>query len=394
MSHQRSAARLALAALGATAALVGPLGCRRLPRAEDPAGQQAAQLERDGRLRLRARTDLAVCDAALLFAREGYLGRSASDRTWARRGERLASRWGARCQSLQERFWASYEGCASPIQGRELETFVYWDQARVAAFQQYGLPNVAVAMSTGRNRWQTSCPADFAAVTAQEAVFQAQAPLPVPITVAAAPVAGGAPAAATVAATLSPEAQQALYDAVVAMAHGQYQQALVALQALEAAGQMPIITFNIAVCLDQLGQSDEAIAAYRQVATDPTFGPRAEARIGLLGGGAEAPGEPSADATSTARAEFERGLALAAEGSYEEAISAFNRSYAAVPHPRTILNIAISYHRLGQIDAAISHYQLVVDDQALEAGLRQSAMQAIEELTRARGAVAGSPATP
>jgi len=356
MTHRTMARRarwIAWAAAVALLALMGPFGCRRRPPV-DTAGQQAMQSERDGRVRLREGTSLAVCDAALHFARERHLGRTSSDSRWARRGERYVARWAPECQEHVERFWARYEGCATPIHGREPETFHYWDQARVLAYQQYAMPGVAVAISGGRTRWQQACPADYAAAVAQEAALRVQAPLPVPVTVAPS---GAASTAAPTAAAPSAEAQQALYQAVMAMANGQYQQALTALQTLHAAGATPIITFNIAVCHDQLGQRDEALAAYQQVATDTTFGPRAAARVRILGGETAAPSE---DTTVRAREEFQRGLQLAEAGSYQQAIEAFNRSYAAVPHPRTIMNIAISYHRLGRTDAAISHYQLVV----------------------------------
>ena len=372
---------LALLVLAMTTALAGSLGCRRRPPV-DSAATQARQAERDARVLIRSGTDLAVCDSTLLFGRERYLGQQSTDSRWASRGEHYVVRWAPRCRARIESFWAAHQGCATPIQGREAATFVYWDQTRMAAFQQYGMPEVAQAMAVGRARWQQTCPPDFQAAAAQEPMLAAQMPAPVPVTAVA----------ATATAEVGPtEAQRRLYGAVVFMANGQYDQALVELRALHAATPTAIVTFNIAVCHDQLGQTAEAVAAYQQVASDPTFGPRAQARVAILAGGP--PPSVTDQVRETARVEFERGLELAQAGQPAQAIEAFNRSYAAVPHPRTVLNIAVSYHRLGQIDAAISHYQLVVEDPSLEEEMRRTARDAIRELAGQAPSPAPQPPT-
>jgi len=361
----RRIAAVSLVLVIASAVLGGTVACRRGGR--DEASRQARQAEQDGRRRISDETAVGVCDGTLLFARERHLGGTAGDQRWRQRGETLVTRWAPQCQQLVDQFWSSYQGCATPMAGREVETLVFWDAARIAAFTQYGVPAVAAAMTNGRSRWQQSCPADYQAVVAQEAALQAQVPLPVPLTGAPPTDTTGAPA----------EAQQRLFQAVSFMAHGQYQEALTELQALHASAPSPMVTFNIAVCHDQLGQTEPAVAHYQQVASDPTFGPRAQSRIAILGGESMTPSE---DATRTAGEEFQRGLELAEAGSFREAIAAFNRSYGAVPHPRTILNIAVSHHRLGEVEAAISHYQLVVDDEQLEPEMRRTAMEAIQEL--------------
>lgn len=67
-----------------------------------------------------------------------------------------------------------------------------------------------------------------------------------------------------------------------------------------------------------------------------------------------ASGEPQATAEAThARALFERGLQLTAEGRHAEAAESFERSYGHYPRASTALNWAIVLHRLGRSREAL-----------------------------------------
>jgi hypothetical protein len=102
---------------------------------------------------------------------------------------------------------------------------------------------------------------------------------------------------------------------------------------------------------------------------------------------AQAPNEPTADATSAtpeaqARALFERGLAAAEAGAHADALIHFERSFELVPRASTAFNVAVQHARLGRPTASLraldSLHELapseadVRDADALRARLRAS----------------------
>src|SRR5262245_14114470 len=67
------------------------------------------------------------------------------------------------------------------------------------------------------------------------------------------------------------------------------------------------------------------------------------------GGGADKPAEkPSSSADKEARKLFFRGDRMYEEGKYEEAVAAFEKSYALSHRPELLFNLANAYERLGQ----------------------------------------------
>ena len=122
----------------------------------DAVAEQAQNAETQGRMMVRTGTDRSICDASLVFARSRLLGEQTGRSDIARRGQSVSRRLGQACAQRVTRFWRQYRGCATPISGRELETSVYWESGRIAAFQQYGLGRVSTIMEQGRLRWQAT----------------------------------------------------------------------------------------------------------------------------------------------------------------------------------------------------------------------------------------------
>ncbi|MCG8555752.1 MAG: hypothetical protein MJD61_10780 [Proteobacteria bacterium] len=62
-----------------------------------------------------------------------------------------------------------------------------------------------------------------------------------------------------------------------------------------------------------------------------------------------APGQPAVGvAAASARAWFDKGVALSSEGRWNDALAAFERSRRLVPRPSTLFNLAVVYYRLGR----------------------------------------------
>ncbi|MCA9576020.1 MAG: PEGA domain-containing protein [Polyangiales bacterium] len=77
-----------------------------------------------------------------------------------------------------------------------------------------------------------------------------------------------------------------------------------------------------------------------------------------IDGGAPVPDEtPTPDPSSEARERFTQGLSLARAGNCEGAISEFQASYALVPRPNTLYNIAQCQEQLNRYDLAIRFYE-------------------------------------
>jgi hypothetical protein len=66
---------------------------------------------------------------------------------------------------------------------------------------------------------------------------------------------------------------------------------------------------------------------------------------------------PSAADRSTARAQFEQGVAAARDGHWHEASESFSRSYALVPEPLVLLNLAAAQAEDGSLVAAAETYR-------------------------------------
>jgi hypothetical protein len=83
------------------------------------------------------------------------------------------------------------------------------------------------------------------------------------------------------------------------------------------------------------------------------------------------------DAMSDARALFERGVALAAEQRWTDALDAFRASRALVERPSTVYNIATTLQRLGRVREAIQAVDdyLAIADPVADAAQREQASQ-------------------
>ena len=89
-----------------------------------------------------------------------------------------------------------------------------------------------------------------------------------------------------------------------------------------------------------------------------------------------------------------QGAELFQAGSYRDAIVRFKEAYALVPVANLLYNIALSYERLGDLDAAISYYEkfIVADDADPE--VRGVALGRLKDLGRARRAEVVDPIGP
>jgi tetratricopeptide (TPR) repeat protein len=67
------------------------------------------------------------------------------------------------------------------------------------------------------------------------------------------------------------------------------------------------------------------------------------------------------DDMSRAKEAFSRGQAAYDSGRYDEARTAFEESFAAFPHFRTLFNIALCEEKLGDVQGAVDMYQRYVD---------------------------------
>ncbi len=101
------------------------------------------------------------------------------------------------------------------------------------------------------------------------------------------------------------------------------------------------------------------------------------------------------DDTSAARVEFERGLALVAEASYEEALGAFRESYRLRKKPGVLYNIAMCQKALHRYIESVRTFQQYLEESGPDAQpdlrreeLRRDAEAALIELKELIGRVA------
>lgn len=77
---------------------------------------------------------------------------------------------------------------------------------------------------------------------------------------------------------------------------------------------------------------------------------------------------------------YATGEQLFAEGRYDEAVAAFQQSYALVPFPDTTYNIAACYEALGRIDEARLRYEAIASTPDTSDELRAQAQEALDRL--------------
>ncbi len=82
----------------------------------------------------------------------------------------------------------------------------------------------------------------------------------------------------------------------------------------------------------------------------------------LLLVGAVMPATSRADDAATAKAAYEQGKQLFAEGKYEEAIEKFTESYNLSTEPNLLFNLAKCAEQLGDADRAIAYYEVYLEE--------------------------------
>lgn len=89
----------------------------------------------------------------------------------------------------------------------------------------------------------------------------------------------------------------------------------------------------------------------------------------------------SASEVAAARSLFEEGVAAAGDARWQDALSAFERSYAIAPRSTTLLNLAGAQVQLGRLVAASESYQRLIREAGSNARERRLRDQAREALT-------------
>jgi hypothetical protein len=173
------------------------------------------------------------------------------------------------------------------------------------------------------------------------------------------------------------------WRAVMEMARGRHEEAAAILERVVQHEQSTEAVFNLAVCHDILGNTEEAVAGYRGVVHDVDFGAYARARIDELSG--EAGPEPDRETMERARHEFVNGMELYDAADHSGAIATFQRSYALVHHPRILFNLAVCYQRLGRNITAASFYHLAISGNGGEDDVREQARAGLRDLVRSSG---------
>jgi hypothetical protein len=79
--------------------------------------------------------------------------------------------------------------------------------------------------------------------------------------------------------------------------------------------------------------------------------------VALLVGSGVASAQPTDAAQREAGEEFERGERAQARGLYHDAIAAYQKAFALVPHSNTLFNIAVCYEKLGQWSQSVDYYE-------------------------------------
>jgi tetratricopeptide (TPR) repeat protein len=115
--------------------------------------------------------------------------------------------------------------------------------------------------------------------------------------------------------------------------------------------------------------------------------------LGLLARDARADAAP--EASAEARTLFERGVAEARLGHWQEALIAFQAAYALAPKPAVLFNLAAAQLRTGRLLVSMANYRRFLASEAPEIGSahRRSAAQQValieDRIPRLRVAIEG-----
>ncbi|MGB0679206.1 MAG: hypothetical protein ACPGUV_06050 [Polyangiales bacterium] len=96
----------------------------------------------------------------------------------------------------------------------------------------------------------------------------------------------------------------------------------------------------------------------------------------------EAAQAPDAQAVAAARQDFQQGITAAKAADWDRARDAFAASYARVPRPVTLLNLAGAQAQSGQLVQGADSYRrfLALDEERIDPSYRQAAAQALTAL--------------
>ncbi|MBK6849835.1 MAG: tetratricopeptide repeat protein [Proteobacteria bacterium] len=103
---------------------------------------------------------------------------------------------------------------------------------------------------------------------------------------------------------------------------------------------------------------------------------------------AEAAGSGNAQAVRDVEQLFSEGALLFNRGDYPGALERFNKAFGLIQEPNLLFNIARCHEAMGQVEAAISHYQSYVDHPQATADTRLDAEQRLVRLRRAQAETA------
>ena len=110
---------------------------------------------------------------------------------------------------------------------------------------------------------------------------------------------------------------------------------------------------------------------------------------------AEAAGSGHAQAVRDVQQLFSEGALLFNRGDYPGALERFNKAFGLIQEPNLLFNIARCHEAIGQVEAAISHYQSYVDHPQATADTRLDAEQRLGPPRPAAAATAApAPAPP
>lgn len=87
----------------------------------------------------------------------------------------------------------------------------------------------------------------------------------------------------------------------------------------------------------------------------------------------------------------EEGTAFYQQRDYRRAIERFIQAYAMDPDPNLLFNIARSYERLGEVDAAIEKYEQFLNTPGADASGRSRAQESVRALRESKSASSAAP---
>lgn len=165
----------------------------------------------------------------------------------------------------------------------------------------------------------------------------------------------------------------------------------------------PNVLFNIARAQASAGQLDAAIATYKQyLGTDPPD--RAEVVLVMRQLEEQAAKEKAeAAAVETGRKHFQTGMALVAQGKYDEGVRELEQANAIRPHPNVMFNIARAWAEAKAYEKAAAAYRQYLasnppDKKQVEEIIadldRRAAAEKAAAVTPAPGTPEATPATP